>query len=167
MRWDFRIEEDERPDGGGREGYVDRTGPWIRDGLGSGRWRAWLVEAGEEAAGQVFLQVVERFPPIEGGEAGPLGYLTSFYVRPAWRGRGAGAARRGRRLGPAARGRGDRGLALRAQRTAVRASRIPALRTAARAPLRPLLTAHLRPVRVASAAVSDSGLSRSSERAAT
>jgi GNAT superfamily N-acetyltransferase len=92
MRWDFRVEEGERPDGGGRPAYVDRAGRWIGDGLASGRWRAWVAEAGGEAVGQVFLQLVERFPRIEGGEAGPVGYLTSFYVRPAWRGRGAGRA---------------------------------------------------------------------------
>lgn len=92
MRWDFRVEEGERTDAGGRSGYVGRAAPWIRDGLVSGRWRAWLVEAGGVAVGQVFLQVVERFPPIEGGDAGPLGYLTSFYVRPSSRGRGAGHA---------------------------------------------------------------------------
>lgn len=92
MRWDFRTEEGERPDADGRGGYVDRAGPWIRAGLDSGRWRAWLAVAEGAPVGQVFLQIVERFPPIEGGEAGPLGYLTSFYVHPSWRGRGAGRA---------------------------------------------------------------------------
>jgi GNAT superfamily N-acetyltransferase len=70
---------------------VKRAEEWIRERLEGGRWLAWVGEEDGEVCGHVFLHLVERVPePHEANT--PVGYVTNFYVVPAWRNRGYGTA---------------------------------------------------------------------------
>ena len=75
-----------------RAAFLERCRAWMAARLDAGTaWRCWIAETDVEAAGAIWLQVIEKVPnPV--AEAERHGYLTSFYVRPALRGRGIGTA---------------------------------------------------------------------------
>ncbi|WP_031153722.1 GNAT family N-acetyltransferase [Streptomyces erythrochromogenes] len=90
LRWTFKQE-----DFGGRAPTpardVAEAERWIRDRLGDGRWLAWVAEGGGGIRGHVFLCLVERMPePYEDNSA--VGYVTNFFVMPAYRNKGVGSA---------------------------------------------------------------------------
>jgi GNAT superfamily N-acetyltransferase len=71
--------------------FLDRCVAWMQPRLAAdSRWRAWLLEANGAAAGNVWLQLVEKIPN-PGKERELHAYLTSFFVRPEYRGHGAGS----------------------------------------------------------------------------
>lgn len=75
-----------------RAAFLERCRAWMAARLdASAAWRCWIAEADAEAAGAIWLQVIEKLPnPVAEPERHV--YLTSFYVRPALRGRGIGTA---------------------------------------------------------------------------
>jgi GNAT superfamily N-acetyltransferase len=55
------------------------------------RWRAWLVEVDGAIVGNIWLQIIEKVPN-PGAEQERHAYVTNFFVRPEFRGAGAGSA---------------------------------------------------------------------------
>lgn len=88
MRWAFRTEH--HP-GDGPERPVADAERWMRDRLGRDTWLAWVAESDGAIVGHVFLQLVEKIPHPS-ADNNPIGYVTNFYVSPAERNRGVGAA---------------------------------------------------------------------------
>lgn len=104
LRWELRAPLAERP--APRAEFTARCVRWMRERLAAeGAWRCWVAlapdagDGGDGAeqrrdgaiVGAVWIQVIEKVPvPADLPEE--YAYLTSFYVRPAHRGRGVGDA---------------------------------------------------------------------------
>jgi GNAT superfamily N-acetyltransferase len=90
MRFEFRAAQGAITEA--EADFVARCEPWMTSRLGpEGRWRAWVADAGGAIVGTAWLQLVEKIPnPMIEPEL--IGYVSSLYVRPAWRDRGIGAA---------------------------------------------------------------------------
>jgi GNAT superfamily N-acetyltransferase len=87
MRYAFRAEAGAAVEP--RPAFIERTTRWLGDRLGRGAWYAWIASAPEQPAGLVLVQLVEKVPnPV--GEPETIGYLSSLYVHPRWRGHGTG-----------------------------------------------------------------------------
>lgn len=89
LRYEFRslfhqVHEDEAT-------FVDRCTVWMRERLRSeSLWKCWIAELQDTAAGNVWVQLVEKIPnPIE--EPEHYIYLTNFYVREQHRSHGVGS----------------------------------------------------------------------------
>ncbi|HYC32722.1 MAG TPA: GNAT family N-acetyltransferase [Gemmatimonadales bacterium] len=88
LRLAFRTEvaEAEEP----ADEFAERCERWMAGRLAGPLWRAWLAEAGGEAVGTAWLQVLEKLPnPV--AEPEWHGYVSSLYVAPEWRGSGIGS----------------------------------------------------------------------------
>jgi GNAT superfamily N-acetyltransferase len=70
--------------------FVKRVQPWMARELRARRWCAWLAEVDGEAIGCVWLFRMPKLPNPD-GEPEHHGYVSNFYVRSAWRGRGIGS----------------------------------------------------------------------------
>jgi GNAT superfamily N-acetyltransferase len=72
--------------------FLERCQPWMAKRLTrDSAWRCWVAETGNQLVGTLWLQLLEKLPnPVE--EAEWHGYITSFYVDPAWRNSGLGSA---------------------------------------------------------------------------
>jgi GNAT superfamily N-acetyltransferase len=69
--------------------FLERLTAWLADRLEAGTWTAWVACAGGQPVGLVLVQLVEKVPnPV--AEPERLGYVSSLFVRPGWRGRGTG-----------------------------------------------------------------------------
>jgi GNAT superfamily N-acetyltransferase len=84
--------------------FLERATRWLADRLGGSPWTGWMASAagqgglggerredgeGGEPVGLVLVQLIEKVPnPIL--EAEVIGYVSSLYVRPQWRGHGIG-----------------------------------------------------------------------------
>jgi GNAT superfamily N-acetyltransferase len=69
--------------------FLERATRWLAKRLGGGGWTGWIACAPGEPVGLVLVQLVEKVPnPVR--EAENMGYVSSLYVRPRWRGRGIG-----------------------------------------------------------------------------
>jgi GNAT superfamily N-acetyltransferase len=69
--------------------FLERATRWLANRLDGGVWTAWIACADQEPIGLVLAQLVEKVPnPVR--EAENIGYVSSLYVRPRWRGRGIG-----------------------------------------------------------------------------
>lgn len=91
LRYEFRAAED--PAVEGREAFLERCEPWMRERLAPGRerWRCWVAEPDGAVRGHVWVQVVPKVPnPAD--EAEVHAYLTNMYVEPEHRGDGLGSA---------------------------------------------------------------------------
>ncbi|MEU5792553.1 GNAT family N-acetyltransferase [Streptomyces sp. NPDC047813] len=89
LRWAFKREDHEAPPDTAPP--LDEAERWIGERLGGGQWLAWVAEYGGEIRGHVFLALVERVPePFADNDS--LGYVTNFFVEPAYRNQGAGTA---------------------------------------------------------------------------
>jgi GNAT superfamily N-acetyltransferase len=87
MRYDFRTEL--APPAEPERQFLDRATAWFADRLAHGGWTGWIAEEQEQPVGLVLVQLVGKVPnPVVEPEA--LGYVSSLYVRPQWRGRGIG-----------------------------------------------------------------------------
>ena len=88
LRFRFRTELGEPVEA--EAAFVARTREWFATRLAGGTWRGWVaVEPAGKIVGHVFVQFVEKIPnPLPEPEA--IGYLTNFYVAPAWRNGGVG-----------------------------------------------------------------------------
>ncbi len=88
MRYDFRTEL--APPAEPEQEFIARARAWFEDRLASGEWTGWIAGEEEQRVGLVLVRLVEKVPnPVVEPEA--LGYVSSLYVRPQWRGRGIGA----------------------------------------------------------------------------
>jgi GNAT superfamily N-acetyltransferase len=71
--------------------FVERATAWLADRLELGSWTGWLAVEQEQPVGLVLAHLVEKVPnPVVEPES--LGYVSSLYVRPPYRGRGVGDA---------------------------------------------------------------------------
>jgi GNAT superfamily N-acetyltransferase len=69
--------------------FLERVTRWLANRLGGEVWTGWIACAPGEPVGLVLVQLVEKVPnPVP--EAENIGYVSSLYVRPRWRGRGIG-----------------------------------------------------------------------------
>jgi GNAT superfamily N-acetyltransferase len=87
MRYAFRSElaEPTEPE----THFLERATRWLADRLGGDVWTGWIACASGDPVGLVLVQLVEKVPnPVP--EAENIGYVSSLYVRPRWRGRGIG-----------------------------------------------------------------------------
>jgi GNAT superfamily N-acetyltransferase len=72
--------------------FLERSIPWMSARLHSDSvWRARIAELDGAACGAVWLQLIEKLPN-PGIEPERHGYISSLYVRPAFRGQGLGSA---------------------------------------------------------------------------
>jgi GNAT superfamily N-acetyltransferase len=90
LRYEFRS--DIEPPGEEAQEFIARCSAWMARRLGDGgAWQAWVAEGGDDLCGMIWLQLVEKLPnPV--AEPEWHGYVTSLYVRPAWRAAGVGSA---------------------------------------------------------------------------
>lgn len=89
LRYAFRTELEAPAES--RQQFIERTTAWLAERLEAGSWTGWLADERDEPAGLVLVQLVEKVPnPVVEPES--LGYVSSLYVRPRSRGRGAGDA---------------------------------------------------------------------------
>jgi GNAT superfamily N-acetyltransferase len=70
--------------------FLERVARWLASRLsGGGVWTGWIACAPGQPVGLVLVQLIEKVPnPIR--EAESIGYVSSLYVRPRWRGHGIG-----------------------------------------------------------------------------
>ena len=74
----------------GEEQFIERCTLWMCERLRSDScWRCWIAESDEVPCGNVWAQLVEKIPnPAVEGEG--FLYVTNFYVREQYRGKGIG-----------------------------------------------------------------------------
>ncbi|HEY0765454.1 MAG TPA: GNAT family N-acetyltransferase [Pyrinomonadaceae bacterium] len=71
--------------------FLGRCEPWMRERVGSGgAWQCWIAERETHVIGAVWAQLVEKIPNPT-AEPESYVYLTSFYVREEYRGKGIGS----------------------------------------------------------------------------
>lgn len=70
--------------------FVARCAAWMRERLrNDASWQCWIAELDSIAIGSVWVQLIEKIPnPIAEPES--YAYLTNFFVREEYRGKGAG-----------------------------------------------------------------------------
>jgi len=71
--------------------FIARCSSWMLTRLrDDGAWKCWIAESGATAIGNVWVQLIEKIPnPVE--EAETYAYLTNFFVREEYRGKGIGS----------------------------------------------------------------------------
>ena len=71
--------------------FVERCTAWMQQRLrGSESWRCWIATVESAPVGSIWAQLVEKIPnPI--AETEYYVYVTNFYVREEYRGRGIGS----------------------------------------------------------------------------
>jgi GNAT superfamily N-acetyltransferase len=86
LRYDFRssldqIREDE-------EVFIERCRRWMQERLqDDSPWRCWIAELQGTPVGNIWAQLIEKIPnPVSEPEYHI--YITNFYVRDDWRGKG-------------------------------------------------------------------------------
>lgn len=89
MRYRFRTELGSPTETKSR--FVRRCTSWMQKRFrsGSGPWRCWVADDGEQLLGHVCVQVFEKMPnPVNEPEL--HAYITNFYIVPEKRDRGLG-----------------------------------------------------------------------------
>lgn len=73
------------------EQFIERCTLWMRERLHGGScWRCWIAESDEVPCGNIWAELVEKIPnPVVEGEC--YIYVTNFYVREQYRGKGIGS----------------------------------------------------------------------------
>jgi GNAT superfamily N-acetyltransferase len=69
--------------------FLERVTRWLANRLEGGVWTGWIACAPGKPVGLVLVQLIEKVPN-PAPEAENIGYVSSLYVRPRWRGRGIG-----------------------------------------------------------------------------
>lgn len=89
LRYEFRAAFHEVSEQ--EESFVERCTAWMQVRLrADSHWRCWIAECGQAAVGDVWAQLVEKIPnPI--AEPEQYVYVTNFYVRAEYRGKGIGS----------------------------------------------------------------------------
>lgn len=72
------------------EEFIARCTEWMLARLrNDAAWKCWIAEVGSAGIGNVWVQLIEKIPnPIDESET--YAYLTNFFVREEYRGKGAG-----------------------------------------------------------------------------
>ena len=92
MRWDFITENHPQvPPGVSPETFRAAFTDFLREGLASGRWTAWVAEEDGQILSHMYIQRVRKMPH-PGRWLREFGYVSNVYTRPAYRNRGIGAA---------------------------------------------------------------------------
>ena len=90
LRWEFRSVAGQPQETA--EAFVERCRQWMSQRLaGGGHWRGWVAEESGEIVGTLWLQLIEKLPN-PGTEPERHAYVSSVYVRPAFRRKGTGSA---------------------------------------------------------------------------
>ena len=91
MRSDFTFEGFEPAAATVRPGFEEDCRAFLADAIAGGRWHIWVAEIERRLVSHAFVALVDKVPrPIR--ENARIAYLTNVYTRPAFRGRGIGAA---------------------------------------------------------------------------
>jgi GNAT superfamily N-acetyltransferase len=71
--------------------FIERCTQWMQERLISdGPWKCWIAEQQQTPVGSIWVQLVEKIPnPV--AESEHYVYLTNFYVREQYRGKGIGS----------------------------------------------------------------------------
>jgi len=70
--------------------FIERCTVWMQEQLrGTSCWQCWIAEYDETPCGNVWAQLVEKIPN-PAAETECFVYLTNFYVREEYRGKGIG-----------------------------------------------------------------------------
>ena len=70
--------------------FIERCTQWMRDRLRDRScWRCWIAESEQTPVGNIWAQLVEKIPN-PGAETECYLYVTNFYVREEYRGKGIG-----------------------------------------------------------------------------
>jgi GNAT superfamily N-acetyltransferase len=72
------------------EQFAERCTLWMRERLHRGScWRCWIAESEQTSIGNIWAQLVEKIPN-PAAETECYLYITNFYVREEYRGKGIG-----------------------------------------------------------------------------
>lgn len=71
------------------EEFSERCTRWMQTRLNNGCWRCWIAEYEQTIVGNIWSQLVEKIPN-PAAETECYAYVTSFYVREEFRGKGIG-----------------------------------------------------------------------------
>jgi GNAT superfamily N-acetyltransferase len=89
LRYEFRAPR--APTIESEQDFVERCTGWTRARLAdSSSWMVWVVVASDAIVGNVWMQHVEKLPN-PGEEPEWNAYVSSFYIRETFRGRGIGS----------------------------------------------------------------------------
>lgn len=89
LRYEFRAPR--APTTESEADFVERCTGWMRARLADGSsWMAWVVVADDGIVGNVWMRHVEKLPN-PGEEPEWNAYVSSFYIRETFRGRGTGS----------------------------------------------------------------------------
>jgi GNAT superfamily N-acetyltransferase len=69
--------------------FTERCIRWMQARLNNGRWRCWIAEYEQTPVGNIWSQIVEKIPN-PAAETECFVYVTNFYVREEYRGKGIG-----------------------------------------------------------------------------
>jgi len=73
------------------EEFIERCTAWMQDRLRTGgSWKCWIACYEEKMVGNAWAQLIEKIPN-PASEAEHFAYVTNFYVREKYRGRGIGS----------------------------------------------------------------------------
>jgi GNAT superfamily N-acetyltransferase len=90
LRWEFRSAVGQPEETAGA--FVERCRQWMSERLaGGGSWRGWVAEEDGQIVGTIWLNLIEKLPN-PGTEPEHHAYVSSVYVRPAFRRKGTGSA---------------------------------------------------------------------------
>ena len=70
--------------------FLARCTEWMRTHLRRDDWFCWVVEDAGQIVGAIWLHIFEKVPNPWPGEAEHNGYITNFFVKAEFRGRGLG-----------------------------------------------------------------------------
>ncbi len=91
MRYAYWLEDGQHPAETDEAGFLDECEAFLRRALAGGQWTIWLAELAGEILAHVYIERVAKIPkPSKIRDA--FGYVTNVYTKPAYRGRGIGAA---------------------------------------------------------------------------
>jgi len=71
------------------EHFVERCIQWMRERIQGHSWRCWIAESEQTPVGNIWAQLVEKIPN-PAAETECYVYVTNFYVREQYRGKGIG-----------------------------------------------------------------------------
>lgn len=69
--------------------FSERCTRWIQQRLNNSSWRCWIAEYEQTPVGNIWSQLVEKIPN-PAAETECFAYVTNFYVREEYRGKGIG-----------------------------------------------------------------------------
>ena len=89
LRYEFRVRRANAVEA--EADFIPRCTEWMRARLpDENRWRAWVLAAGGELVGAIWLEIIDKLPN-PGVELERHAYVTSFFVRPEYRRQGEGS----------------------------------------------------------------------------